>query len=76
MTVKLSRTAKVALKVEHRVRKNGRWVWQRVASRSLTATASGRSLTVRGTRGRSLPRGPYRVTVTAGAAKAARSFKV
>ena len=43
---------------------------------SLTATASGRSLTIRGKRGRSLARGPYRVTATlAGAAKTkTRSF--
>jgi hypothetical protein len=77
VTVKLSRTAKIALRVEHRVRRQGRWVWVRVTSRSLTATASGRSLVVRGTRGRSLKRGPYRVTVTvAGRTRATSRFSV
>jgi hypothetical protein len=77
VTVKLSKTAKVALKVEHRVRKNGRSLWERVTSRSITATATGRSLTVRGRGGRSLSSGPYRVTATiAGAMTQAHAFKV
>ena len=77
VTVKLSRTATVKLTVERRVRTHGRWTWRRVTVRSIVATASGRSLTVRGTRGRSLSRGPYRVTAKlAGARTAARSFRV
>ena len=49
----------------------------RITSRRLTATASGRSLTVRGKRGRSLAKGSYRVTVSlSGAAASARNFKV
>ena len=40
VTVKLSREAKVALKVERRVRKKGRLVWTRVRSQSLTANAA------------------------------------
>ena len=64
MTVKLSRRATVALKLEMRVKRKGRWVWTRVTSKSLTATASGRSLTIRGKSGRSLAKGPYRVTAS------------
>ena len=41
MTVKLSRRAKVALKLEMRVKRKGRWVWTRVTSKSVTATAAG-----------------------------------
>jgi hypothetical protein len=77
VTVRLARTAKVALKVERRVRSRGRWRWQRVTTRSVVVTARGRVLTVRGKRGRSLRKGPYRVTATiAGAPKALCSFKV
>jgi thermitase len=77
VTVRLSRSARVAVKVERRVRKNGRWRWQRVATRSLVVTARGRSLTVRGTRGRSLRKGSYRVTaMLAGAPTAAYRFRV
>ena len=50
VTVRVSRTATVALRVERQVRKRGRLTWQRVTSRSLTATSRGRSLTVRGRR--------------------------
>jgi hypothetical protein len=76
VTVRVSRTATVALKVERRVRKRGRMTWERVTSRSLTATASGRSVTLRGKRGRSLSKGAHRVTATLGAARMAASFKV
>ncbi len=77
VTVRVSRDARVALKVEQRVRKRGRLRWTRITSRSLAATAGGRSLTVRGKRGRSLAKGSYRVTVTLpGAAASARNFKV
>ena len=48
VTVKVSRQAKVALKVERQDRRRGRLVWKRVKSQSLTATARGRSLKVRG----------------------------
>jgi subtilisin family serine protease len=74
VTVKVSRQAKVALKVERQDRQRGRLVWKRVKSQSLTATARGRSLKVRGRRSR--PNARYRVTATlAGKAKAV-SFKV
>ena len=77
VTVRVSRAARVALKVEQRVRSHGRLRWMRITSRSLNATVSGRSLTVRGKRGRSLGKGSYRVTVTlSGAAASARNFKV
>jgi subtilisin family serine protease len=72
VTVKLSRTGRVALKLERRVRKHGRWVWRRVTSRSITATAKGKSIVLR----RTLKSGSYRVTATAGTAKASRRFKV
>ena len=74
VTVKVSRQAKVALKVERQDRKRGRLVWKRVKSQSLTANARGSSLKVRGKRGK--PSSKYRVTATlAGKAKAV-SFKV
>ena len=77
MTVKLSRRATVALKLEMRIKRKGRWVWTRVTSKSVTATASGRSLTIRGKSGRSLAKGPYRVTATlSGAGKTALNFRV
>jgi hypothetical protein len=77
VTVRVSRAARVALKVEQRVRTRGRLRWMRITSRSLNATVSGRSLTVRGKGGRSLGKGSYRVTVTLpGTAASARSFKV
>jgi hypothetical protein len=78
VTVKLSRRATVALKLELRVKKKGRWVWTRVTSKSLTATASGRSLTIRGKSGRSLAKGPYRVTASLSgvSGKTALNFRV
>jgi subtilisin family serine protease len=77
VTVRVSRDARVALKVEQRVRTRGRLRWKRITSRSLAATAGGRSLTVRGKRGRSLAKGSYRVTVTlSGGTASKRSFRV
>jgi thermitase len=78
VTVKLSRRATVALKLELRVKRKGRWVWTRVTSKSLTATASGRTLTIRGKSGRSLVQGPYRVTASLSGAsgKTALNFRV
>jgi len=76
VTVKLTRTAKVALRIERHVRVRGRWVWRGVTNRSLTATASGKSLTVRGTRGASLKKGSYRVIATVAGFRDACSFKV
>jgi subtilisin family serine protease len=74
VTVKLSREAKVALRVERRVRKKGRLVWTRVRSQSLTANARGRTLTVRGKRDK--PTSRYRVTaILSGKAKSV-SFRV
>jgi hypothetical protein len=73
VTVRASRSARVAVKVEQRVRRR----WKRITSRSLKATVRGRTLTVRGKRGRSLAKGSYRVTVTLfGAAPSARRFRV
>ncbi len=76
VTVKLSRKATVALKVEHHERKHGRWTWKRVTAKSVVATVSGKSLTVRGARGHTLAKGSYRVTATLAGATAARSFTV
>jgi hypothetical protein len=78
VTVKLSRRATVALKLEMRVKRKGRWVWTRLTSKSVTATASGRSLTIRGKSGRSLAKGPYRVTASLSGAgsKTALNFRV
>ena len=60
--MKLTRTATVSVKVEQRVKRKGRWVWKLITVRvARTATASGRTLTVRAPRGRSLARGSYRV---------------
>jgi len=74
VTVKLSRQAKVKLKVERRVRKKGRLVWTRVRSLSLTANARGRTLTVRGRRGK--PTSRYRVTATLSGKAKSVSFRV
>jgi hypothetical protein len=74
VTVKVSRTGKVALKVERQVRRKGRLVWRRERSQSLTATVRGKTLTVRGKSARRTSK--YRVTATfAGQSKAVR-FKV
>ena len=42
VTVKLTRPAKVAVKVERRVKSKGRWVWKSVQRKSLAITARGR----------------------------------
>jgi thermitase len=77
VTVKLSRAATVRLTVERRVRKRGRWTWQRVVAKSIPATTLGQTLTVKGARGHSLARGRYRVrTALTGAPSRQRSFKV
>jgi subtilisin family serine protease len=73
VTVKLSGQDTVALKVERRIKRKGRWVWQRVTSKSVTASTGGTSLTVRGRRGKPLS---YRVTATLGAAAKAARFRV
>jgi hypothetical protein len=77
VTVRVSQTARVAVKVERRVRRRGKLRWSRVSSRSLKSTSRGRTLTVRGKRGRALARGTYRVTVKLpGAPSARRTFNV
>jgi hypothetical protein len=75
VTVKLSRQARVAVKLERRDRnKRGRMVWKRIKSQSLTANARGGTVKVRGKR--SGKKTKYRLTATlAGKAKAI-SFKV
>ena len=77
VTVKLSRTATVSLKLEQRVRQRGRLVWKRVTTKSLKATASGRTLTVRAPGGRGFKAGSYRLTATlSGSSSARRNFRV
>lgn len=79
VTVRVTRTARVTVRVERRVRKNKtrKAHWSRVISRSLKATTRGRTMTVRGRRGRTLARGSYRVTVKLpGARTVKRTFKV
>ena len=78
VTVKLSRRATVALKLEMKVKRKGRWVWTRLTSKSVTATASGRSLTIRGKHGRSLAKGSYRMvaSLSGSSAKTVFSFRV
>jgi subtilisin family serine protease len=75
VTVKLSRQAKVAVKLERRDRsKRGRMVWKRIKSQSLTANARGGTVTVRGKR--SGKKSKYRLTATLSGKAKAISFKV
>jgi hypothetical protein len=72
VTVKLSRTANVALVVEKRVRSHGHWKWRRVTKHTLYGTTTGSHLTVR-----RLSRASYRVsTALLGASTVRRSFRV
>jgi hypothetical protein len=73
ITIKLSRQAKVALKVEQQVRSHGRNVWKRLSVRSLTANPKGSTLTVRGKRGK---KSKYRVTATVANKAKAVNFTV
>jgi hypothetical protein len=72
VTVKLSRSATVVLTVE---RKQGRR-WRQVSFKSLKASMSGKSVTVRGSRGKSLTKGRYRVTATISGKTTLKTFKV
>jgi hypothetical protein len=74
VTVKLSRQARVALKVERRERKKGRLVWTRIKSQSLTANARGKTVTVRGKSAKRTSK--YRVTATLAGKVKAVSFNV
>jgi hypothetical protein len=57
LTIKVSKTTKVSLKVERRSGKK----WKRYTSKTLTVTAAGKKLTFRGKGGRTLAKGSYRV---------------
>jgi subtilisin family serine protease len=73
ITVRLSRTATVALRVERKVRSR----WTRVYTRSLSVTSAGRTVTVKGRGGRTLPKGSYRVSATpAGVKSTTHAFRV
>jgi hypothetical protein len=76
VTVRVSRSAKVALRVYHHERRHGRWTWHRITTRSVLANTRGKSLTVRGRRGRTLAKGSYQVIATLAGATRARHFKV
>jgi hypothetical protein len=77
VTVRVSRTAIVTVRVERRVKQRGHWRWRRVLRRTVAATARGARVTVRGKRGRTLAKGAYRVKVTLpGTTSASRRFKV
>ena len=70
--VTLTRTGKTAVTVQKRVKRHHRWVWTRVTLRSLTATSSGRTMTVR-----RLGRGTYRVIAAVpGTRSKRRTFRV
>jgi hypothetical protein len=72
VTVTLTRTAGTAVTVQKRVKRGHRWVWKRVLRRTLNATSSGRTMTVR-----RLGRGTYRVTASvSGAPAKRRTFRI
>ncbi|MBE2317562.1 S8 family serine peptidase [Solirubrobacter sp. CPCC 204708] len=72
VTIRLSRTAKVALKVERKIGRK----WRRVTTKSVTASISLKSLTLRAAKGKKLSRGSYRVTATVGRLTKSAQFKV
>lgn len=73
VTIRLTRTAKVSLKIE---RKAGR-KWKRITTRSVTASISSRSLTLRPKGKKKLAKGSYRLTASViGGRPVTRSFKV
>ncbi|MDA0180666.1 S8 family serine peptidase [Solirubrobacter phytolaccae] len=72
VTVKVSRSATVAVKVERKVGRK----WRQVTFKSLKASISGKSLTIRGTRGKTLTRGSYRVIATISGHTTLKTFRV
>lgn len=73
VTIRLSRTAKVSLKIE---RKSGR-KWKRITTKSMTASISSKSLTLRPKGKKKLVKGSYRLTATVvGGRPVIRVFKV
>jgi len=71
VTVKMSRSAKLSLRIERRTKRKGKTVWRKVTTRSLKASSSKRSLTVR-----RLKPGSYRVIAKISGHQARRNFKV
>ena len=59
VTVRLTRSATVSLRFEQRVKRGRRMVWKRYSTRSMTATTSARSYTLK-----RLKAGSYRVVAT------------
>jgi len=72
VTVKVSRSTTVAVKVERKVGRK----WRQVTFKSLKASMTGKSLTIRGSRGKSLTRGSYRVIATISGITTQKTFKV
>lgn len=73
VTIRLSRTAKVSLKIE---RKSGR-KWKRITTRSVTASISSKHVTLRPkTKSKKLAKGSYRLTATVGKQVKRKTFRV
>ena len=71
MTVRLTRSATASLRFEQRVKRGRRMVWKAYRTRSMKATASAGSVTLKG-----LKKGSYRVKVTVGRSAKTKSFTV
>lgn len=72
VTVKVSRSATVAVRIERKVGRK----WRQVDYKSLRASMRGKSVTIRGARGKTLTRGSYRVIATISGSTTQRNFKV
>ncbi|RKQ93143.1 subtilisin family serine protease [Solirubrobacter pauli] len=72
VTVKVSRSATVAVRIERKVGRK----WRQIDYKSLRASMRGKSVTIRGARGKTLTRGSYRVIATISGSTTQRSFKV
>ena len=74
VTIRVSRKAKVSLKVE---RQKSRKKWSRITTKSVTASISTKSLTLRPKGKKRFPKGKYRLTATiTGGSPTVRAFKV
>lgn len=72
VTVKVSRSATVAVRIERKVGRK----WRQVDYKSLRASMTGKSVTIRGARGKTLTRGRYRVIATISGSTTQKNFKV
>ena len=71
MTVRLTRSATASLRFEQRVKRGRRMVWKRYTTRSMNATTSARSYTLK-----RLKAGSYRVIVTVAGKGKTKNFTV